>query len=255
MDFIYGKYCIQEFIDHFPNLATDLYIASDENFRKLKNLPSKIRTHLMNSNSELSRLFELKEFESHGGLILKIKQSLSDILICPLESLIEKSLEQNKALLWLPQIQDVNNLGAIIRSVVAFEEFAGLIIPAQNSVRLTPSAAKASAGNIFATKFAYQLSNIKNTAQMLKTSGFNLIALEKRLNHKFLFEADFTKLKPFVLVLGGEEKGLSPALIPFLDKVFQIPHSNKVESLNLSVATSITLYEIKRQLLKNGLAC
>jgi len=265
MPFIYGKYPVQEFLKHHPKLAVKLWVTSEEkpleaSSKKFENeteqraayerreefvKPTDLPFEEIN-NSMLKAKFRLRDFENHQGMVLEIKKDLNSILTTSLEELILECSNSGKTLLWLPSIQDGHNLGAVIRSSVAFGTVGGIIIPSANSVQLTATVAKISAGTIFSMKFA-QFQNWGKTASNLKMNGLNLIAIEKRHGSKPLNEVKFDSLQPYVLVAGSEERGVPSVIRKQCDLSVEIPQSDEVDSLNLSVATAIVLYEIKRQ--------
>jgi 23S rRNA (guanosine2251-2'-O)-methyltransferase len=242
-NFIYGKYPVQELLKLKPELSKKLWYISDEHLQGLNNLDliQKQKT----DSWMLRRKFALKEFESPQGLLLELKSDLNSFLITTLEELIIECSHQNKFLIWLPAIQDGHNLGAIIRSSVALANVGGIIIPHTNSVKLTPSVAKVSAGAIFNLKFAW-FKDYENTAKALRSAGFKLLAIQKDSKSLSLPKVNFSEVKPFILILGSEEKGIPRQIQKYCDLSLQIPQTEIIDSLNMSVAAAIVLYEITR---------
>lgn len=245
MSFIYGKYPVQEFLKIHPKLAKKIWFISEDHLSDLANFADLDRQQI--SSSELARKFGLKPFESHQGLLLEIKADLNNLLFEKLESLIIDCSFAGKALLWLPDIQDGHNLGAIIRSSVALGQIGGIIIPSTHSVKITAAVAKVSAGAIFSMKFAHFHSQ-KNALDAIKAGNLKMIGIEKRERSIDLPKIDFTELGSFVLVFGSEEKGIPPSIRQACDLLAKIPQSESIDSLNLSVSAGIVLYEMNRQL-------
>lgn len=248
--YIYGKYPVSSFIQKYPKEVKKLWFSDEKHLSILEeilggNLPEDLSKQCL-SNKELRKKFSLKEYESHQGLVLELTCDFNELLYSSLENLIVESSHQNKIMLWLPSIQDTNNLGAVIRSCLAMKMVHGIIIPSSKSVSLTPAVAKISAGAIFDMKFASYRS-ISSTANNLKNSGIKLLSIEKSQNSVNLWDVDFKNFEPFVLVVGSEEKGIPESLRSFCDTSITIPQGEEIDSLNLSVATGIVLYEVLKQ--------
>ncbi len=243
--FIYGKYPVQELLRINPKEVKKLWYVSKDHLQDLTNIDL-LDKELIEPRL-LSRQFGLKEFESHQGLLIELKRDLNSLLTTELENLIIKCSEAEKLIIWLPSIQDAHNLGAIIRASVAFGIVGGIVIPASNSVRLSQTVAKVSAGSIFSMNFAFS-SNAKNSAKVFQSSGFKLVGIQKQENSMDLPSADFKSFGPTCLVFGSEEKGIPSPLLPFCENIIKIPQSEAVDSFNLSMAAGIVLYEINRQL-------
>jgi 23S rRNA (guanosine2251-2'-O)-methyltransferase len=144
-------------------------------------------------------------------------------------------------ILILDQITDPQNVGAIIRSAVAFN-FKKIVFCEFNSAKETPSLIKASAGNIdFAEIFVAV--NINNLIEKLKKIGYWCIGLagEGVENEKKIAE-----YKNIVLVVGSEGAGIRNLVKKNCDLLVRIDTNKEVESLNVSVATAIALNEIYR---------
>ena len=144
-------------------------------------------------------------------------------------------------ILILDQITDPQNVGAIIRSAVAFN-FKKIVFCEFNSAKETASLVKASAGNIDFAEI-YVATNINNLIEKLKKIGFWCIGLagEGTENEKKIAE-----YKNIVLVVGSEGAGMRNLVKKNCDLLVRINTNKEVESLNVSVATAIALNEIYR---------
>lgn len=151
-------------------------------------------------------------------------------------------LESASLLLALDQVQDPQNLGALLRSA----DGAGcrhVLLSAERSCGLTSTVSKTSAG-------ADQHLVIGRSPKMgvaldeLREQGFQIVATSPRAD-KFHYEIDYTV--PSVLLLGGEERGLPPHLRRAASVVVKLPMLGRVESLNVASSGSVLLYEAVRQ--------
>jgi 23S rRNA (guanosine2251-2'-O)-methyltransferase len=142
----------------------------------------------------------------------------------------------------LDQVTDPRNLGAVIRTAEGAGA-TGVIVPAHGSAAVTPVVAKASAGAIehlpvgVVTNLARYLSEIKGDDLWIYAAAGDA--------GQTLWETDFTG--GTALVLGAEGKGLRPLVRRTCDAAVAIPLAGNVESLNVSVAASLLLYEARRQ--------
>jgi 23S rRNA (guanosine2251-2'-O)-methyltransferase len=142
----------------------------------------------------------------------------------------------------LDSVTDPRNLGAVIRSVDGAGA-DGVVLPAHNSARVTPAVARASAGAVEHVPVAV----VKNLARYLgEVKGQRLwVWAADGGAEKTIWQADLTG--GIALVLGAEGKGLRPLVRRTCDDAVAIPLSGQVESLNVSVAAALLLYEARRQ--------
>lgn len=143
-------------------------------------------------------------------------------------------------------INDPHNLGAIIRNCDGAGAH-GIIIPKRRSVGLTATTAKASAGAIEHVAVA-KVSNIANTINELKKKGFWVVGCEA--NGEPYDKIDYDM--PLVLVLGSEGNGISDIVTKNCDFIASIPMLGKVNSLNVSCAAAVVMFEVaKSRRIKN----
>jgi len=145
-------------------------------------------------------------------------------------------------LLVLDGVQDPHNLGACLRSADAAGVHA-VIAPRDKSVSLTPTVRKVASGAAESVPFI-QVTNLARTLRMLRDAGVWLIGADGTADTN-LYDADLNG--PLALVMGGEGKGLRRLTREHCDVLIRIPMHGSVESLNVSVATGICLYEAVRQ--------
>ncbi|MBR5236624.1 MAG: 23S rRNA (guanosine(2251)-2'-O)-methyltransferase RlmB [Clostridia bacterium] len=161
-----------------------------------------------------------------------------------LEDLFQKAEERGHQpfIILADEITDSHNLGAIIRSANAAGA-DGVIIPKNRSAGLDAVTAKASAGAVHYTSVV-RVTNMAQTAKELKERGLWLVGADMS-GEKVLYESDMTG--PIALVVGSEGKGISRLLKEHCDFMVRIPMLGETESLNVSVAAAVMMYEIVRQ--------
>ncbi len=182
-----------------------------------------------------SKLVELCGSEDHQGIVAEVEPfpyvSGSDLLG------VEDAL-----VVVLDQIQDPRNLGAVCRSAEAAGA-DGVVIPDRRAAAVTAAAAKASAGAVEHLKIA-RVRNVSDWINEAKDAGFWIWGADGNADQA-PWQVDLTGKT--ALVLGTEEKGLRPRVADSCDGLVSIPQSGKVDSLNVSVAASILIFEAIRQ--------
>ena len=152
------------------------------------------------------------------------------------------ALEKPPFLLVLDGVTDPHNLGACLRTSDAAGVDA-IIVPKDKAVGLTPSARKVASGAADSVPFI-QVTNLARTLDKLKAEGVWLVGTSD-LAEKTLYEQDLTG--PIAFVMGAEGKGLRRLTEGRCDYLVSLPMLGTVESLNISVATGVCLYEALRQ--------
>jgi len=145
-------------------------------------------------------------------------------------------------LVLLDEIEDPQNLGAILRSAECAGA-DGIILPERRSAGLTETVASVSAGAVEHIKVA-RVVNLARTMDELKERGLWLVGAEGG-GKEYWHEFDYTL--PVGIVLGSEGKGLRPLVKRKCDKVLSIPTAGRVNSLNVASAASIFFFEVLRQ--------
>ncbi|MEI6947764.1 23S rRNA (guanosine(2251)-2'-O)-methyltransferase RlmB [Paraflavisolibacter sp. H34] len=142
----------------------------------------------------------------------------------------------------LDGVTDVRNIGGIARTAVCCGAQA-LIIPDKGVGALNEEALKSSAGALEKLHVC-RVNSLMKAVDDLHLNGIRVLASEMKAQ-KVLHEADFRE--PVAVVMGSEDKGVYPALMKTCDEVFKIPMAGSFESLNVSVATGMILYEAMKQ--------
>ncbi|MFN5317543.1 MAG: 23S rRNA (guanosine(2251)-2'-O)-methyltransferase RlmB [Bacteroidia bacterium] len=178
--------------------------------------------------------------KAHQGLIA----FLSPVEFQPLEEVLQRVFEQGRDpfLMVLDRVTDVRNFGAICRSA----ECAGadaIIIPARGSARIGGDAVKTSAGALMHLPVIRSM-NLKDTLEYLKNSGIRIAGASEKAKN-VLYDTDLSG--PICILMGSEETGISPEYLKKCDELVKIPMLGQTESLNVSVAAGLVLYEVVRQ--------
>lgn len=178
--------------------------------------------------------------EDHEGIIALI----SKILYQDLQEVISWVVEKGEVPLFLilDGITDIRNIGGIARTAFCTGVQA-IIIPDKGVGALNEDAILTSAGAL--EKIAVcRVNSLMKAVDELHLNGIKVLASEMTAT-KNVFDIDFKE--PVAIVMGSEEKGIYPALIKVCDEKFKIPMAGDFESLNVSVATGMILYEAMKQ--------
>jgi 23S rRNA (guanosine2251-2'-O)-methyltransferase len=177
---------------------------------------------------------------NHQGVVAY----LSPIDFQPIEEVVAGLWEQGKPpfLVVIDQVTDVRNFGAIVRTAECAGAHA-VIFPEKGSARIGSDAVKTSAGALHHMTIC-RVNSLKSTLSFLKLSGIKIVAATEK-SSSIYSEVDFKP--PIALVVGSEDVGISPEVLRMADELVSIPIHGKVESLNVSVATGVLLYEVIRQ--------
>jgi 23S rRNA (guanosine2251-2'-O)-methyltransferase len=164
---------------------------------------------------------------------------------CSLEEILSGA--ELPFLVLLDEIEDPQNLGAIIRSAEGAGA-DGIILPEHRSVGLTEAVASVSAGALEHLKVA-RVVNLAQTLDELKTKGLWFIGAEGG-GRECWYEFDYTL--PVGIVLGSEGRGLRPLIKKRCDKILSIPLFGKLNSLNVAAAAAVFFFEVIRQRTNRG---
>lgn len=178
--------------------------------------------------------------KNHQGVLAFI----SAVKYLPLHNVLQAIFEEGRVpfFLILDRITDVRNFGAICRTA----ECAGvdaIIIPKKETAQINSDAMKTSSGALNFISVCRE-DSLKDAVQFLKDSGLQIIACSEK-GEKNIYEVDFTV--PTAIIMGSEDDGISMDMMKKADLITQIPMSGKINSLNVSVATGIILFEAVRQ--------
>lgn len=178
--------------------------------------------------------------QNHQGIIAK----LSPIQFHNLEDILSNVFESGEMPLFilLDKISDVRNFGAIVRTAHCMGVH-GIIIPGKGSAAINEEAIKTSAGALLKMPVC-RFSSILTAVHYLKENGL-LITAADLSGEQFIGDMDLNL--PLAVVLGSEGFGINEDLLEQVDQVFKIPQKTEFDSLNVSVASGMILYEILRQ--------
>ena len=225
---------------HSAKALDRIYISnkiSNELIKEIKSLASQNNVPLNYVPVEKLNSFNLQNHEGFVAVISKVHyQDLQQVI----SLVVERG--ETPLFLVLDGITDIRNIGGIARTAFCMGVQA-IIIPDKGVGALNEDANLTSAGALEKITIC-RVNSLMKAVDELHLNGIKVLASEMRAS-KNIFDIDFKE--PAAIVMGSEEKGIYPALLKVCDEKFKIPMANDFESLNVSVATGMILYEAMKQ--------
>ena len=242
-EYFYGVHSVESLLELEPERVLTLFTLKgrdDQRLKRVLELAEPFGISVQQTGRD--RLEKMAGLPFHQGVVAAVRPN-PVFNEKDLEALLKQS--PNCLLLGLDQVTDPHNLGACIRTAAAMGVEA-VIVPRDRSASLTPTARKVAAGGAEKVKFI-QVTNLARTLAQIKDE-FNVRVVGTMLDEKALplQQFDFTGTAVCV-VMGAEDTGLRPIIQSQCDQTVYIPMAGNLQSLNVSVATGMALYEACRQ--------
>ena len=238
---IFGFHSIESILINKPELVLKVLIQNGRKDKRvielINNLDSQKITY---SSTDRANLDKISKGEIHQGVI-------SEIILPPIlneDSLVNSiaAFDQKVMILMLDSVQDPRNLGACLRSANA-AGVTHVVVNKDGSAPINSLVHRTSAGALNSLQI-FHVTNLSRTIKQIKKRDIWVVGLDGGTQSSLY---DVNLKGSIAIVVGSEGKGIRPLIKKTCDQVVSIPMSGNVESLNVSVATAITLFEIKRQ--------
>lgn len=213
-----------------------IYITKDMN----RDIAEKARAmHVQVSEIDKRKLEAMAESPNPQGVIALC----SPIDYCSVDDILELARSRSEApfIIIADGLNSPHNLGAIIRTAEC-AGVHGIIIPVHRSIGITPTVTKVSEGAVNHMLISKAV-NIKNVIDELKQKGVWIACADMEGETYTSYDLNV----PIALVIGGEDKGITPMIKKACDMSLTIPQKGKLNSLNASVAAAVLMYEVVRQ--------
>ncbi len=241
MQVLYGLHPVLELLKSGGKTIERIILAADKKGRPIDEITRIARKQgIPVTREDRSSLDRLAHAGNHQGVLARCRE----FAYSSLESILNdtEANHSRRCLLILDSITDPQNLGSLIRSAHCFGVRA-VIIPKDRAAQVTPAVVKASAGSVLHTPIC-QVVNIAQTIEQLKEAGYWIYGADAS-GKESCGHLDYDG--PLALVLGSEGSGLRPLVRQKCDYLVHIPMQGLVDSLNVSVAGGILLYEMTRK--------
>ena len=243
---IWGIHPVLEALKACPQAIREIFVDKDKAGQRIEQILNLAQNNGIPVSAALNKAAsgakmpdKLSVHESSQGVSARI-----NLPTLTLDKLLDKLQHDSRPplLLALDSIQDPHNLGAIIRSGVA-AGVNGIILPKDRSASITATVIKVSAGSVFHADICL-VTNLVSSFKVLKENGIWIFGTTKDASRP-VYETDLTV--PACLVIGSEGRGLRHLVAEQCDLNISIPMHSSLDSLNVSVAAGIILFEIVRQ--------
>ncbi len=219
---------IKTLLDNVPQQIEELYVPKNKNDKKTLGLISVAKEKnipiLFNKDKKLSAIFK--------------PSVVKDINF--LEKLIDQ--KKNSLILILDHVMDPQNVGSILRTALAADVDA-VVVSKNRACHLTETVRKVSKGASEIVPFVI-VNNIKYVLKNLKNLNFNILGCDGTAEKNY-YECDYKM--PTAIIMGSEDIGIKPNLKKDVDDMIRIPMNKQIESLNVSNACSVILFEARKQ--------
>ena len=238
---IFGFHGIESILINKPELILKVLIQNGRKDKRIVNLINNLETQKITySYTDRANLDKISKGEIHQGVI-------SEIIIPPIlneDSLVNSiaTFDQKPMILILDSVQDPRNLGACLRSANA-AGVSHVIINKDGSAPINSLVHRTSAGAINNLQI-FHVTNLSRTIKEIQKRDIWVVGLDGNTQTS-IYSVNLDGA--IAIVVGSEGKGIRPLIKKTCDQVVSIPMSGNIESLNVSVATAVTLFEIKRQ--------
>lgn len=242
--YIYGIHAVLEAIEAGKDIDKILLskTLNDETAREINDRARQLRVPVQRVPvQKIDRITR----RNHQGVLAM----LATVTYYRVEDLVPQLFDngENPFIVVLDGVTDVRNFGAVARTC----ECAGvsaIVIPDRESVSVNADAVKTSAGALNYLPVCRER-NLVNAVKLLRDSGFKIVGTSDKKQLTYT-QADYTG--PVAIVLGAEDKGISPEIMKLCDTQVLIPEFGHINSLNVSVAGGIMIYEVVRQRLNDN---
>lgn len=235
---IYGIRAVIEAINSSKDIDK-VFIQTGLKGKLIGQLESLIRKNKINFSYVPTQKLDRLSKKNHQGVIARIAP-IKFYTIDNFSEVLEKS--NNPFVLILDQINDVRNFGAIIRTA-EISGVDGIIIQNSSSAPVNSDTIKTSAGAIFNIPIC-KVNHIKDAIYHLQSMNISIISASEK-SEKNIYDVDLKG--PLAIIMGSEQKGINKSVINLSNESVKLPMYGKIESLNVSVACGIFLYEVVRQ--------
>ena len=240
---IYGLHAVRVMLERHPERVVSVRVSErrdDPRVRRIEELARKHNRPIQRVNAHA--LKQLLGDVAHQGVLAEVVAMPGWTEDTLLAALVASGSTQAPLLLALDGVQDPHNLGACLRTADACGALA-VIVPKDRAAQLTPTVRKVAVGAAETTPVV-AVTNLVRTLKLLKETGLWIVGADADAPH-MAHEVDLKVGS--VLVLGAEGAGLRQLTRQTCDWVVRLPSLGAVESLNVSVAAGMLLYEAVRQ--------
>jgi 23S rRNA (guanosine2251-2'-O)-methyltransferase len=242
-DLIWGLNPVREALQHHPGTVREVLVLKGKAGARYQEILDLCRANRVRFRFVRQQQLGVPPGSKHQGIAAR----QGEVVFVPLAELVDHELAAPSGLfpkiLVLDSIQDPRNLGAVLRSALA-AGFTSVIVTRERSAPISGTTVTTSAGAARRLSISRAV-NLADTLQLLKQQGFWVFGAVADPAAAPLYELDLAL--PLCLVVGSEAKGIRPLVRKKCDQLFTIPMQGGCDSLNVSVAAAVIMFEAVRQ--------
>ena len=239
-DIIYGKNSVMEALSSDREINKILISKTNHSDNKMEDIKEMAKAKGVIFQFVGKEKFSQYQGLNHQGVVAQV----APVKYVELEDFIEKHKnDKNASLVILDGVEDVHNIGAIIRTCVC-AGVDGVLIPSRRNCQITSAVEKTSAGAINHIDII-KVNSLSTAVTTLKDNNWWVIVTDAKSSQNY-YDIDYCDMN-FAVVMGGEHSGVSQTLVKMSDFQIKIPMFREFNSLNVSNAMSIIVYESVRQ--------
>lgn len=252
-ELIYGIHAVESAIRNQPENVLQVFVQQGRNDKRIKKIVDLAKNSGVSiqeiSNEKLKeKCSKVGHQARHQGVVAELRANKSSTV--SLDAILEK---ESLLLLVLDEVQDPHNIGACLRTADAVGVDA-VVVSKNRSPALTPVIRNVASGAAETVPYI-MVSNLARALEKIKQSNVWVMGASGDAKQTIYSSSNnnsdcSTISKRLALVMGSEGKGMRRLTAESCDELVSIPMQGSVESLNISVATAVCLYEIRRQQLK-----
>ncbi len=241
LELIYGIHALDAAIRRQPENVLQVFVQQGRNDKRVKTILSIAKNSGVSLQSITNdKLKEKCPGARHQGVVAEIRRSATDVL--SLDDILQKD---SLLLLVLDEVQDPHNIGACLRTADAVAVDA-VIVSKNRSPALTPVIRNVASGAAETVPYI-MVSNLARALEKIKDNNVWVVGTSGDAQQTIYDACENIKTnQSLALVMGSEGKGMRRLTREACDELVSIPMQGSVESLNISVATAVCLYEIRR---------
>lgn len=244
--YVYGINTVKSLLKNSPEKIIEIMVLDSKSVRKSEILNLSNQLDIACHTVGKQQLDKILPDAVHQGVVAKIKNkgliSENDFFASP----SFKDESRKKIILILDQVQDPHNFGAILRTANACGVDA-VVITKDRSAKITPIVSKVACGAAEITTIV-EASNLVRFIEKLKEKQFWILGADVDATSQPINKFDSKNINNLALVMGAEGSGLRDLTKKNVDFLIHIPMYGEVESLNVSVATGVLLFDLKSRL-------
>jgi 23S rRNA (guanosine2251-2'-O)-methyltransferase len=239
---IFGLHAVNQMLETSPDRILNVWIQEAINSDSVRAIHEQVNN--LGASVQIvprATLSRMTKNQNHQGVIIEIKPAKKKT-DNDLDGVLEQNKDNNPLYLILDSVQDPHNLGACIRTADAAGVTA-IIIPKDRSASINETVRKVASGAV-ENVTVLSVVNLVRVIKKMKEAGIWVVGTAGGAEQSIY---DMKMDVPTAIIMGGEGKGMRESILKECDYVASLPILGKIESLNVSVATGVVLYEVIRQ--------